>query len=422
MKDRPPATRHAIGEGIYRDAYGISVIARIGSGANLRQSPPQRFPLHDADGIPYSKKNNSELIKCRLRLLEDLRRQRATEGRVSETLGAAIDAFLKDRPVTKGTDSRKHDDYRYLLAHWRTSPLAAIPVAALPRKLIREQLRAWTDAGSAPSTVNSRRQALAAVLRVALAESDDDDVVILPTDKIPYVRPRELQARGIEIPILLRIIATLPDHGRATKGQKRPRVNLTKVRLRVMAWTGLAHMSLTRLERRFVNFREGRIYLPPRKKGKGVAGVWVDALPQAIDALRAYDAAGLWRQSFSRSSMWKCWQRAVKNARGALEREAEKTGDRTMLDHFLICVPERCRPYDVRHSFLTDVLRKTGDMRATQELAQHRDIKTTERYTKGAVPERVATAIAKMRTIWFPDAPKPPGVVRDFQMLPKTGV
>ena len=119
--------------------------------------------------------------------------------------------------------------------------------------------------------------------------------------------------------------------------------------------------------------------------------------------------------------MWKSWQRAVTNTRRALEQEAEKSGDKTMLEQFDLCVPDHCRPYDVRHSFLTDVLRKTGDMRATQELAQHRDIKTTERYTKGAVPERVAQAIAKMRAVWFPDAPTGPGVVRDFQVIPKTG-
>ena len=285
MKDRQPA-RVTLAEGIYRDAHGVSVIARIGSGATLRRSPPVRFPLKDAGGIPYSKKNNSELIKCRLQLLEDLKQQRADEAHVGASLGAAIDAFLHDHPVIKGTDSRKNADYRYLLAPWRRAPLAALPVTALPRKQIRAQLQAWVEAGLAPSTVNSRRQALADVLRREL-EPDEDDVVILPTDKIPYVRPRELQARGIEIPILLRILATLPDHGRPTKGQTRPTVSLTKVRLAVMAWTGLAHKSLVRLERRFVNFHKERIYLPPRKKGKGAAGVWVDALPQAITALRA---------------------------------------------------------------------------------------------------------------------------------------
>jgi integrase len=409
--------RRTIVEGIYQDAHGISIVARIGSGPTMRVATA-RFPLVDPYGIPYSKKHCGELIKCRLQLLEDLRRQRATDGTAEGTLGAAIDAFLAAHPVVKGAASRKAEDYRYLLAHWRSSPLAALPIEAVTRAAVRDQLQIWTDAGLAPSTVNSRRQALTDVLRGVIEPEDADDIALLPTDKIPYVRPRELQARGLEIPIALRILATMPDRGRADKGEKVAPVNLTKVRLAVMLWTGMAHKSLMRLERRHVNFRDEKLYLPPRQKGKGSPGLWVDLLPQAVDALRAYDAAHLWGQPFSRSSMHKAWRRAVTNTRAALAAD----GNQTLLEQFDVSVPPNCRPYDLRHTFGTDVVRKTGDIRAAQALLQHQDIKTTERYIKAAVPERVAAAIDKMRAHWAPDAPpKGAASVRDFHVIPKTG-
>jgi integrase len=411
--------RLTLAQGIYLDEHGVTVIARVGSGAAMRAARA-RFPSVDGDGIPYSKKNNSELIKCRLQLLEDLRRQRAHVETSGDTLRAAIAAFLSDHPAVKGTPTeQKYKDYVYLLGAWQKTELADLPVAEVTRKKIRTQLVAWAQT-FAPSTCNSRKHALADVLRVELEDEDAEDDVILPTDKVPQIKPRGRQARGIEYPILLRILATLPDRGRADKGEDMPAVSLTKIRLTVMVWTGLAHKSLMRLERRQVNFRDEKLFLPARKKGKGAPGVWVDLLPQAVDALRAYDAAGLWKTTFSRASMWKSWQRAVKRTRAGLAAEAAKTGDQTMLEQFDVAVPENCHPYDCRHSFLTDVLRKTGDLRAAQELAQHQDMKTTEHYIKAAVPERVAAAIEKMRAAWFPDQPaKVAGVVRDFQLVKK---
>jgi integrase len=186
-----------------------------------------------------------------------------------------------------------------------------------------------------------------------------------------------------------------------------------------MAWTGLAQQSLERLERRRVNMREGKLYFPPRQKAKGAPGVWVDLLPAALEALRDYDRAGLWGKTFSRSSMRQSWRRAVTNTRKALQADAEASGDRAMLEQFLTTVPPDCRPYDTLHSILSDVYRQTGDIRATQELGQHASLKTTDRYTKAAVPERIASAIDTMRAKWFPDAPKPGATVRDFHVVTK---
>jgi integrase len=362
-------------------------------------------------------------VRCRLQLLEDLKQQRRRTGGEAGSLGAAIDTWKHEHPLTPRADGKfviddkRADDHR-LLAHWRTSPLAHEPVAAIKRSQVRAQLKAWTDSGRAPTTVNHRMRALAAVLRWELGADDDEDVT-LPTDGIAYLPPPKGEPRGILMPIVARILATLPDRGRGERGGSRPDVSVTKIRLRVMAWTGLAHKSVERLDRKRVNFREGKLFLPARKKGKGAEGAWVDLLPPAIDALRDYDRAALWGETFSRSSMRKSWRRAVSNTRKALVGEAEQSGDHTMVEQFDASVPPNCNPYDTRHSFLSDAYRQSGDIQAVKHLAQHADIKTTERYTKAAVPERVASAIDKMRARWFPEAPKPGATVRDFHVVGK---
>lgn len=412
-------TRRTIVQGIYQDAHGISVIARIGSRPHLLTASA-RFPLVDHDGIPYSKKNCDELIRCRLQLFEDLRRTRAQAGGEAGSLGAAIDDWKVAHPLTPrshGTivEDKRADDHR-LLTHWRMSPLAVEPVAALTRSQIRAQLQAWTAAGRAPTTVNHRKRALGDLLRWALGADDDDDVTI-PTAGIACLPPRAPEARGVPLPIVVRILATLPDRGRPTGRGIRPTISHTKIRLRVMAWTGLPHRSLVRLERRHVNFRDGKLFLPARKKGKGAPGVWVDALPAALDALRDYDRAGLWGRPFSRASMHKSFRRAVAHTRAALMAEAEVSGDRTLVEQFLAAVPPNCRPYDLRHAYLSEVYRLTGDIKAVQELGQHASRDTTDRYTRAAVPERVAQAIDQMRARWFPDTPKPGATVRAFHVV-----
>ena len=383
------------------DAHGVSVIARLGSGKNMLTATA-RFELVDDGGLPYSRKNNGELVKCRLQLLEDLKIKRAATGGEAGSLGAAIDAHEPEPRL------------KYLYQAWRGLPIASTPVSELKRSQVRAQLTAWAAAGMSPTSINDRKRALADVLRTTLDIDEDDDDTILPTDKIPNVPRREQQPRGVPLPIIARILASLPDRGRPVKGEKRGTVSHTKIRLHVMAWTGLPNISLTRLLRAKVKFSDHKIWLPSRKKGAGAEGIWVDVLPPAIEWLRHYDAAGLWGRSFSNSSAHRTWKRGIVRTRKALIAEAEETGDRTMLEQFLESVPANCHPYDLRHSYLTDALREGGDIYAVSKMAQHADIKTTEQYLKAAVAGSVASAVDKMRAKWFPDAPKPGATVRGF--------
>jgi integrase len=181
-------------------------------------------------------------------------------------------------------------------------------------------------------------------------------------------------------------------------------VSLTKIRLRVMAWTGLPHMQLERLRQRDVDFVGQRIFLLPRRKGKGADGVWLPLVPPALEALRAYAAAGLWEQDFSRSAMRMTWRRTVQRTRRQVEAEARAANDPTVLEAFDAAIPPGCRPYDLRHSFLTAAYAASGDHRAVSELGQHASLETTKRYTRGAVSARTAAVVEALRVSWEHEA------------------
>ena len=410
-------------EGVYIDAYGIDVIARVGTRPNLLTAR-ERFPLLDSRGVPYSYTNSADLVRCRIQMLANLRDQARRDGSVAGTVKAAIADWRAAFPLNRDASGAEiKDDARgglhNLVKTWDDSAIKGIPVDALKRSDVRDQLLAWQQAGYAGSTLNHRKRALAHVLRWKLGH-DDDATVVIATDGIERFKGKPTEARGIPMPILTRILATMPDRGRGIKGVTRATYSETKIRLRVMAWTGLAQMSLERLDRRRVKFKDATLFLPPREKGEGAEGLWMPLLPPALEALREFDDAELWGRSFSRSSMLQSWRRAVKNCRKALAAAAA-AGDadaELMLEQFDATVAPNSYPYDTRHSFLSDYYEQTGDIRATQAVAQHADAKTTERYTKRAVPVRVAAGVEKMRAKWFPEAKKP-ATVREFHVIHK---
>jgi integrase len=163
---------------------------------------------------------------------------------------------------------------------------------------------------------------------------------------------------------------------------------------------------------RDLELAQARVYLRPRRKGKGTAGAWVNLLPIAVEAFRDFAAAKLFERAWSNSSLGKTWRVGIARARAAADRLAAETGDRSWADG-LAALPPRCHPYDLRHAFASEIYRETGDIGAVSELLQHASLETTKRYTRGAVSARVAAAIAKagaayatIPTIPAPVAPK----------------
>ena len=384
--------RRWIAPGIRRDGHGLIAEARVGSSRDsTQQRLQQRFPL----GTDLTTmKAWQHRAKGELMLTAPTRPERGT-------LAADVPVYLATLPE----GSYKADSVG-ILAHWIASPHGARSRHALTRLDVIAQISHWLDAGAAVATCNRRLSRLR-----KLYHALDGRTTPNPTDAITFLREPEREPRDLPLRVVQLILESLPDRGRGERHGTRPTISQTKLRLRVMAWTGIAPATLRRVRPRDLDFPRSRIYLRPRRKGKGADGAWVTLLPPAVDALRAFVAAGLCGKPWSRASMRKTWHVGIARATAAAAQIAADTGDETW-SRDLAQLPPRCKPYDLRHSFASEMYRVTGDIRAVSELLQHADLETTKRYTKGAVSERVQAAIAAATTTFttiprIPTAPAP---------------
>lgn len=195
------------------------------------------------------------------------------------------------------------------------------------------------------------------------------------------------EARGLPYDVIETILAAIPDtaigvrkDGTRTTGKGVPRLSQNKARLRVIAYTGLAHSQLKRLAPADVDLEAGTIRLTARRKGKKKRRAQdkplpalLPLIPQAVEAFKAFEALKCWGP-FSNSSMWKMFQRAC-----------------VRLELYDLT------PYDFRHSFLGAVYDETRDLRVTGQFGGHRSERTTRRYTIAAVAPHVAAAADKVR-------------------------
>jgi integrase len=299
------------------------------------------------------------------------------------SLAADVPTYLATLP-----DGKYKRDTTAILAHWIACPVGTMRRHDISRLDVIAQIARWTDGDAAAGTCNKRLSRLRNLYRTL-----DGVTAPNPTDAIKFLREPEREPRDMPIRIVRLILDSLIDRGRAGKDGTRPPVSDTKLRLSVIAWTGIAPATLIRVRPRDLDLKGARIYLRPRRKGKGSAGAWVALLPPAVDALRAFVAAGLVGRAWSASSMRKTWHTGIARATAAATRYAADTGDQSWVTD-LAHLPPHPRPYDLRHAFGAEIYRTTGDIRAVSELLQHATLETTKRYTKGAVSERVTAAIA----------------------------
>lgn len=388
-----------IAPGIYREGNTLVADVRIGSSRDgTQQRKTEFFPLGTSLNVMIAWQHGAK------KDLINARPASAERG----SLAADIPAYLATLP-----DGKYKTESEWVLAHWAASPLGAMARASITRLDVVAQISRWLDVGAAVATVNKRLSRL----RKLFHGLDGVDVPA-PTDAIKFLREPEQEPRDIPIRIVRLILDSLPGHGRAERGGTRPQVGVTKIRLRVMAWTGIAPATLRRIRPRDLDLKSARIYLRPRRKGKGVDGSWVALLPPAVDALRDFAAAGLFGQTYSNSSIGKTWRVGIARANKAAARYAQDTGDQSWIAE-LANLPPRCKPYDLRHSFGSEMYRRTGDIRAVSELLQHATLEMTKRYTVGAVSERVTDAIGKAAATYtsVPALPAPAAKSRRLRLV-----
>jgi len=204
-------------------------------------------------------------------------------------------------------------------------------------------------------------------------------------DVDPFDESENLEPiRAHDPKILYRLLARI---GRRKWKRRRPthrgtphRMSKTRARLRLILHTGWPHAQIMRLLPEHINWKAERVRVPGRRKGKGKkAPRVVPVFAGAVTALKAFAEADAWGP-FSTSSMHSALARAIKDENAW--RAAHK---KPPLPHI--------RPYDFRHTALTEMARHITDDRVIQELALHSNPSQTRRYTDSATATRVLTAV-----------------------------
>ncbi len=362
--------RRRLAEGVYQDDRGIAARVRVGSGETQRNRE-KRFPLEtDLREIQRWQ------LTTRATLIGD-RPLKADRG----TLAHAVPRYLST------LTGRRLKDARALLQHWIDSPLGRQPRTAITRAMVLSQLAAWETAGVAASSINHRLLELRALFRELDAEETSP---YNPTLDIRKRREPEPAPRAVSYDILEAIIAYMPDRGRAvTAGDARPTASQTKARARVMAYTGLPPAQVMKIQPGHVDWQAGTLHVTPRRKGKGTKGRTIPLLPQAVDALTWFFACGA-TGPYSTSAFYKSWKVAQRRLVKELQRLAKAQGH----DPRSIVLPA-IRPYDLRHSWGTEAMKRTSNLLGVQTLMLHARVSTTERYLKSALDQSARQVIER---------------------------
>ena len=334
--------RRSIARGVYRDRWGVSATVKVDG-----TQREKRFP------------SGTSLL--------DIRRWQG-EMRV------ALRASVPSRPH----GSFKADADRYLagvramptyrererIIHLWVAEFGARRRASITTEEVALVLQRWEQLGYAASTLNHRRGAL-----LHLWSRLDGKTADNPVSRIPRYREPRPEPRGLSWTDVDRILAAMPDVGQALAGRVRDDASKTKARLAVVAFTGLTQNQLRRLRPEDVFWQESAIRAPARHKGKGASAQVLPVTRRGLEALVRFAELDCWG-AFSNASLNKSFKRACAKV-GLLGKRA----------------------YDLRHTFGTEMYRRTHDPLVVQQLMLHRSSETTQRYILGAVPDALQRAV-----------------------------
>lgn len=336
-------TRELITTGVYRDKFGVAVVVSV-------SGKPREF-RHDGD----KKKYRDHYLEGRRAawFRDERKRVQAREQLAAERQAEATDVLRSDvRAYLKTIESESHRrNAAGYLAHWEAT-FGERQRNTITELEVKER---FAQINKAPSTKNHIRRELFVFYQTMNGKTGYNPVLNLKA-----VREHYLDARALPYEIIEKILAAL-------------KPTPAKARLMVMAYTGLPQTLIAKLRPIDFNPDARRLYVRPRRKGAGVEGREIPLSPAGVEALK---------------------ELARLNAFGPFQnRQLSNTfahGIRTSG----VTVPEGTRPYDLRHSFLTEVYRETGDLTATSELGIHATLEQTKRYAQGALSERATKAIA----------------------------
>jgi len=322
-------------------------------GTHGRKSFPPATPQADVEA-------EAERMRNRLRAGKQTHKTGGLAGDVA--------AYLRDH--YSGRTPSAYEERERHLELWIAVLGADTAKDAVTRDDVARVLNRWRSDGLAADTCNKRRAALAAFYTTLNGKSGYNPVRDVPKFAAPDPLPRGVAYAQIEKAL-----------------EQMPRCP-TRARLAVIAYTGARHDQVMRLNPDVHwDTRHRLLTIPGTQKGRGTKTYTIPLSPAATDALHEMENTNAWGR-FTWAPMARMWRAAW---------IAATTGERyrTVFDH-----PKQFAhlsapvPYDLRHSFGTQIYRETGDLKAVKEMMGHSVIRMSERYTLAAVPERQRRAIA----------------------------
>lgn len=283
----------------------------------------------------------AELLKARQRWHAG---RYTSTGTLSDDVRRYLSDYFAGRP---GLEERTRH-----LQLWRSALGDDTPRADLTRDDIARVLNQWHAQGLAADTCNKRRTAL-----LALYNALDGKGGTNPVREVPKFRPPDPLPRGLSYSLIEKAFDAMPRCK-------------TKARLRVLAYTGIRAGQLMKLTPALWDHRRHVLTVPGTTKGRGTKPYVIPLSGLATEALKEFDALDAWGV-FTWAPMARMWKAAATKAK----------------------LPEGTVPYDLRHSFGTQIFRKTGNLKAAKDLLGHSSFRMSERYTLAAVPEQKIAAV-----------------------------
>lgn len=380
--------RTTIAPGIYEDKNGRTARVTIGSGKTALQDE-ERFPR-----LPNGEHESLRVIKAWQRVARDKLEQQRPRAVRRGTFDADVDAYLRtlaDRPELQAWRRGALTwiaNYTVAGVRFGDRRRYSLTAAELKEALVAYSITPIQRWPTRPPEPPSRKTVLH--VRIALSHlwnTLDGKAKENPLRDVVLPSPDDPLPRAIPYDIIDAIFDAMPERGQGLKGQARTKASKTKVRLQVMAYVGIPPAQLMKLKREHVN--DAGVLVTGRKKGKGTKSKRLPLIPQgraAIDRFFALHATG----PFSTSSARQSWRRGVQTV---VDRLAAT--DWRMAKQLYDALAD-ARPYDLRHSYLTEFYLVSGDIKATQDVAMHTDARTTERYTLAAVDPRLQAVATQL--------------------------
>lgn len=335
----PRTYRKTVIPNVYEDNHGYEIILH-------RKGIPSRARFDRDTSV-------AKLKAARDRMIEDLIVKAAKKA--PGTLAGDTETYLATLPTGRSRDDRAHE-----LAPW-VNTLGPLKRDRITPQMVRQQLAIWQTEGRKPSTLNHRRQALRSLYKTL-----DGPDAVTPCDHVKKL-PERYDIRDIPPACVLAILRRIPNTPMGA-------------RIKVIARTGIPHAQIKRLQPSDLHLNARAIDISPRRKGSGVPAKRLPLTYAAVRAFRLFDRLDAYGD-FSNSNLHKLFTRAVKLAIKHWPKDKGAWPAR-----------KKIRPYDLRHAFLTEVYRRTKDLRATAELGLHASMTMTARYAEAAVSATAAAA------------------------------